>query len=229
MGRLAAKSRAGSADLREVAFSHHLPARRQLARARTGERGTSVVEAAIVTLAFFTLIAVLFEGSSLIRDSLGVSNAVRTASRTATVNGDEVYADYYTLRTLRKESSAIGIDDIQRIVVYRADGFGNPPTDSCKAGTSSIGTGAARVGACNVYTKADLFRPQTDFACRTAGALDTPWCPNVRKVAESGTAGPPDYIGVYLKYTHDLITGLFKGQRTLTDFVVVRMEPRKLS
>ena len=28
---------------------------------------------------------------------------------------------------------------------------------------------------------------------------------------------PPDYIGVYIKYTHDLITGLFRGQSTITD------------
>jgi hypothetical protein len=31
---------------------------------------------------------------------------------------------------------------------------------------------------------------------------------------------------VYIKYTHDLVTGLFRGTSTLTDFVVVRMEPR---
>ena len=211
-----------------MAFSHHLPARRQLRRG-PGERGTTIVEAAIVTLSFFTLIAVLFEGSSLMRDSLGVSNAVRTAARTATVNGDEVYADFYTLRTIRKEADAIGVDDLQLIVIYRADGFGNPPTTTCKGGTSSIGAATTRVGACNVYTKADLARPQTDFACKTTGALDTPWCPNLRKVAESGTAGPPDYLGVYVKYTHDLVTGLFSGRSTITDFSVVRMEPRKLS
>jgi hypothetical protein len=84
-------------------------------------------------------------------------------------------------------------------------------------------------GLCNVYTRADLARPQTDFACLNDGKLDEPWCPNKRKVAETGTGGPPDYLGVYVKYTHDLMTGLFKGQSTITDYVVVRMEPRKLS
>jgi hypothetical protein len=181
-----------------------------------------VVEAAFVSLAFFMIIAMILEGSNLLRDSLGVANVVRTAARTATVNGDEVYADYYILQTIKKEASAIGIDDIKRIVVYEANGFGNPPTDACK------NTGAVS-GVCNVYTRNDLFRPQTDFACKTAGALDQPWCPNTRKVAESGPSGPPDYIGVYVKYTHDLITGLFKGQSTITDFVVIRMEPRKLA
>ena len=208
---------------------HHHPPTRQRATTSGRERGTSIVEAAIVTLAFFTMIAILFEGSGLVRDSLGVSNATKTAARTATVNGDEVYADYYILRTIRKEASAIGIDDLQRVVVYRADGFGNPPTPTCKDGTAYAGAPSTRAGACNVYTRADLVRPQTDFACKNASALDGPWCPTFRKVAESGPSGPPDYIGVYIKYTHDLITGLFRGQSTITDFVVIRMEPRKLS
>jgi len=213
---------------RSVVFYHHLPARRRATTAYR-ERGTSIIEAAIVSLAFFTIIAILFEGSGLVRDSLGVGNAVRTAARTATVNGEEVYADYYILRTIRREASAIGIDDLQRVVVYRADGFGNPPTTTCKNGTAFAGAPTTRVGACNVYTRADLTRPQTDFACKSPSALDGPWCPTDRKVAESGPSGPPDYIGVYIKYTHDLITGLFKGQSTITDFVVIRMEPRKLS
>ena len=228
MGRLAAKSRAGSAD-RRVWSSTTIPQRAAGPRQFCAKRGTSVIEAAIVTLAFFTLLTVMFEGSGLVRDSLGVANVVRSAARTATVNGDDVYSDFYLLRTVRKEADAIGVDDLQRVVVYRADGFGNPPTPTCAAGAASIGAPSTRVGACNVYTKADLARPQTDFACKNLNQLDTPWCPNVRKVAESGAAGPPDYIGVYVKYTHDRISGLFKGQSTITDFVVIRMEPRKLS
>ena len=171
---------------RRVVFHHHPPTR-QRATTSGRERGTSIVEAAIVTLAFFTMIAILFEGSGLVRDSLGVSNATKTAARTATVNGDEVYADYYILRTIRKEASAIGIDDLQRVVVYRADGFGNPPTPTCKDGTAYAGAPSTRAGACNVYTRADLVRPQTDFACKNASALDGPWCPTFRKVAESGS------------------------------------------
>ena len=154
----------------------------------------------------------------------------RTAARTATVNGDEVYADYYILRTIRKEASAIGIDDLQRVVVYRADGFGNPPTTTCKNGTAYAG---ARGHPCRrlqrLHTRPTWPGRRPTSPCKNASQLDGPWCPTDRKVAESGPSGPPDYIGVYIKYTHDLITGLFKGQSTITDFVVIRMEPRKLS
>ena len=180
-----------------------------------------MVEAAIVGLTFFTIICVLIEGSALLRDYLGVNNVTKTAARTATVNGNEGYADYYILRTIRKEAAAIGIDDLQRVVVYKANGLGNPPSDSCKNGSSS--------SSCNVYSKADLLRPQTDFGCKVANTLDTPWCPSGRKVAKSGTLGPPDYIGIWVKYTHDMMTGLFKGQSTLTDYVVIRLEPRQLT
>jgi hypothetical protein len=204
----------------------HLPPRREAAT-RDGERGTSVVEASIVSLAFFTIILMIFEGSFLIQDSLGVSNVVRASARTATVNGDDVLSDFYTLRTVRKEADAIGIDDLQLVVVYEATGYGNPPSTGCKGGTPDT-SGADQ---CNVYRAADLRRPQSDFGCRTAGSssLDNAWCPNTRKVAESGTGGPPDYLGVYVKYRHDVISGLFSGGSTITDFVVIRMEPRKLS
>ena len=184
-----------------------------------------MVEAAFVSLSFFMLIAIIFEGTGLIRDTLGVSNLVRTAVRTATVNGNEVYADYYILQTIRKEASSIGVDDLKLVVVYEATSAGGPPNSTCTGGAGdSTGT-----DQCNVYTKADLVRVQTEFACKTANKLDSFWCPNTRKVAESGVNGPPDYIGVYVKYTHDLITGLFKGQSTITDHVVIRMEPRQLS
>jgi Flp pilus assembly protein TadG len=166
-----------------VVLHHHPPTRRRATTAGR-ERGTSIIEAAIVTLAFFTILAIMFEGSGLVRDSLGVSHAAKTAARTATVNGEEVYADYYILRTIRKEASAIGIDDLQRVVVYRADGFGNPPTTTCKNGTAYAGAAGTRAGACNVYTRADLSRPQTDFACKSPSALDGPWCPTDRKVSE---------------------------------------------
>jgi hypothetical protein len=180
-----------------------------------------MVEAAFVGLTFFTLFCLLVEGSALLRDYLGVNNVTKTAGRTATVNGNEVYADYYVLRTIRKEAAAIGIDDLQRVVVYKATALGNPPTEACK--TASV------AGVCNGYTRADLLRPQTDFACRSATALDGFWCPSTRKVAKSGTNGPPDYIGIWVRYTHDMITGLFKGRSTLTDHVVIRLEPRQLT
>jgi hypothetical protein len=199
---------------------HHLPSRRRDPARR--ERGTAVVEAAFVSLAFFTIIAIVFEGSGLIRDSLGVANMVRAGARTATVNGNDPSADYYILPTIKKEANSVGLDDLRLVVVYEANGFGNPPSDTCKGGTA-VTTGT---GECNVYTRSDLSRPQSDFACKNAALLDGPWCPTDRKTAETGTNGPPDYIGVYVKYTHDLVTGLFRGTSTMTDFVVVRMEPR---
>jgi len=207
-----------------VALYHHFPSRRR-DPSSPRERGTAVVEAAFVSLAFFTLIAIILEGSGLIRDSLGVANMVRTGARTATVNGDDPLSDYYVLQTIRKEGSSVGLDDLRLVVVYEANGFGNPPSDTCKGG-APVGTGT---GECNVYTPSDLSRPLTDFGCKTPSSLslDNAWCPADRKVAETGTNGPPDYVGVYVKYTHDLVTGLFKGTSTMTDFVVVRMEPRK--
>ena len=186
------------------------------------ERGTSLLEAAIATFRFFLLIFAVLEGGTLLGDYLGVSNTVRAAARTASASGDDPLTDYRVLQTAKKEISALKGKDFNFLVVYKASAPGAEPTPGCKAGTSAP-------GVCNVYVRADLSRPDTDFRCKTAGVLDSPWCPTSRTVAQTVvTGGPPDYVGIYLSVDHQMLSGVFGNNRTITEHSVIRLEPTKL-
>jgi hypothetical protein len=189
-----------------------------------GERGVTVVEAAFVTPLFFMLLLGLFELGLALNDYLGVTNAARSATRTASAAGADDYADYLTLQTLANNSAALQRRQIQRIVIYKASAYGEAPTTTCQNGTSYAGTGTARTGACNTYVASDLSRPKTDFGCLTSQNLDRYWCPDDRDTSLDGTG--TDYIGVWIKYNHTWITKMFGSTKTLTDLSVIRLEPR---
>ena len=187
-----------------------------------GERGTSILEAAIATLLFFLLIFAVLEGGTLLGDYLGVSNTVRAGARTASASGDDPLTDYRVLQTVKKEISALKGKNFNFLVVYKASSPGAEPTSGCKAGSSAT-------DVCNVYVRADLSRPESDFRCKTAGVLDSPWCPTSRKVAQTvATGGPPDYVGIYLSVDHQMLSGVFGSNRTITEHTVIRLEPTKL-
>lgn len=195
-------------------------------RARTaGDRGAAMVEAAIVTPVFFLLVFAIIEFGMLMRDNLTLANGTRDGTRTATTMGDDIGADYNILRTIENSTKAMPTDQIDRIVIFNAGGTGGEPTTSCKNGNGSSTAGAQ----CNVYTASDLDRQKSDFGCKTPSTLDSFWCPSTRKIAQSvASGGPPDYIGVWIEGTHPWVTGLWGDKITITDQVVLRMEPQLL-
>ena len=180
-----------------------------------------MVESAIVMLPFFTLILGVMEGSLLLGDSLATAHSAKAGARTASALGTDTLTDYQVLAAISRDGRALRRADINYIVIYEASSYGAEPSDTCKAG-------AAVAGVCNVYVASDLDRPSSQFACQSASALDGPWCPNTRKTAltvESG--GPPDFVGVWIKTTHHMVSGLVGQERTLTERSVLRIEPRR--
>lgn len=176
----------------------------------------------MATFLFFLLIFAVLEGGSLLGDYLGVSNSVRAGARTASASGDDPLTDHRVLQTLKREFSALSAQDFNYVVIYKATVAGAEPTSGCKGGT-------AATGVCNVYRRSDLSRPDSDFRCQTPGVLDSPWCPTTRKVAQSvATGGPPDYVGIYISIDHQMISGVFGSNRTITEHAVIRLEPTKL-
>ena len=82
---------------------------------------------------------------------------------------------------------------------------------------------------CNVYSAADLNRPESDFGCQEVAKgdpLDSPdlaWCPVGRQV----TAGSGlDFVGIYMEITHEYITGLFGTTIEFEDDIVLKVEPQ---
>lgn len=165
------------------------------------------------------LIFGIVEVGLAMNDELALAHTVRTGSRVASASGDDLYADYGILRSVARESTALKSDQIDFIVVYRANGFGDEPSDGCKAGNPSA-TGST---PCNVYTS-DAFDVEKErWGCQAEESLDKYWCPTDRDVslADGGT----DFVGVWMKVRHPWLTKMFGGELTLTDQSVIRLEP----
>ncbi|MBI2708638.1 MAG: pilus assembly protein [Actinobacteria bacterium] len=180
------------------------------------------MEAAIVTLLFFTLLFAIMDGGILALAKNAVSSAARAGARSTSAAADDTYADYVALQRIRVEISPLKPSQLQYIVVYKASAYGAAPAGACAGGS-------AVAGSCNVYRASDLTRPRTDFGCKSPSALDGYWCPTTRKTALRAPGGPPDFVGVYIVATQKLYTFVYGSSKTLTSRTVIRVEPRSQS
>lgn len=180
----------------------------------------AIVEAAFITPVFFALVLGVAEIGLVMNDYLAEASAVRAGARVASTSGSDIYTDYAILHAIDNDGAALSDDKIKLIVVYKPTTFGEAPSATCQAGT-------AVANVCNVYTVADLARPETDFGCVSTKNLDRYWCPSNRKTTLSGTG--TDYVGVWMKIEHPWVTKMFGDTKTLTDSSVIRIEPRKKS
>jgi hypothetical protein len=214
------------------------------------ERGVTMVEAAFVTPIFLLLIFGIIEGGLYMNDYLAVSSSTRAGVRASSAMGAVGKADMYTLIDIDREASALGEDQIEYVVIYKASGFGADPTSTCLAGTSVA-------GVCNVYRPADIAKAWAQleeesaqeaaiaanqtrtldttkqwFGCLITGpnanaSPDRYWCPGSRVDARSGNSNAgPDYVGVYIKARHDWVARIFGDQTTISDKSVIQIEPR---
>jgi Flp pilus assembly protein TadG len=185
-----------------------------------GDRGAAIVEAAIGTVLFFTLLFGVAEFGLAFKDYLSMSAAVRDGARIATTQGRNTATDFLIIKTVKQRMPAVATGNIQRIVVFKATGPSST-IDSINATCKT--TSVANV--CNSYGPTDFTRPQTDFT-GTTPSPDRFWAPSARKDALSG---PPDYVGVWVQISHKGITGLMKLSDTYSDDVVMRIEPATIS
>lgn len=180
----------------------------------------TLIEAALVTPIFLMLVLGVTEVGLAMNDNLALSHSTRAGSRVASASGNDLFADYGILQSIARESSAIPRSQIKLIVVYKAAGFGAPPSSTCRGGT-------AVADECNVYTPDDFDLEEENFGCGT-GEPDASWCPQDRWVTLTSTR-QPDYVGVWMKIEHPWVTRMFGSTLTLTDSSVIQLEPRGLA
>lgn len=183
-----------------------------------------LVEAAFITPVLFFLLFAIFEFGTAFRDYLAVANTTRDGARAASVYGNDSSADFDILQSIANASNVIDRNDIQRIVIYKASGPNTPVPTACTTATTGVSA-----SNCNVYFANALGLAESEFGCRSDRNLDRYWCPTTRKVAATGTNGPPDYIGVWIKVNHNWITGMFGRSLSFTDSTVMREEPQEAS
>lgn len=196
---------------------------------RRRERGAAIVEAAIITPLFFTLIFGILEFGLLFRNSLTTSNASHEGARSASVSGRAGEADYLILRSIEHGMQAMGLQNLDVVVVFKAAGPNATVPTACLTASQTYTPANPAAPACNRYTAADFYKALNNadgsdagnFKC-SANAVDRFWCPTARV---TDLTNGPDYLGVYVQTQHRFITGLFGGGKTLKQTTVLRLEP----
>lgn len=191
------------------------------------QRGSTLVEAALVAPVFFMLIFGILEFGFLFKDRLTTDNAARVGARSASVAGAADEADFIILQSVAHGLNTMDPSQINRVIIYKADNPDDPVPPLCLTSGSQSGP----VDYCNSYQPAAFAQEfyasdgtENDyFGCVTATSADRFWCPGDRDV--SLAAPPPDYVGVYVETSHAFITGFFGDGKTLSQTAVVRLEP----
>lgn len=152
----------------------------------------------------------------IFRDYLTVANTTRSGARVASAAGKSSTADYLILQSVKSAVAALPTSSIDKIVVFRSNTTGtmNP---TCK--TAFVNNTSSVLG-CNVYTAADMNLTQAALASSGKSAH---WLPTTRVDSQSGTGS--DYIGVWIKVNHPMVTKMFGSAFTLTDQTIMRIEP----
>lgn len=186
------------------------------------ERGSTLVEFALV-LPFLALMASgVIEFGLAIQDRMTVQAAARTGVRVGSAAGATVDADKNVLLGVGAALGNVGLDNVEWVLVYKsftADGAvpascANPPQ--------------AASAACNLYTGAQLSQivagtaPSTWFGCGGT-ALDRFWCPTARQTIQ---ANGTDFLGVWVQAKHPMMTGFFGTTLTIRSQGVMRLEPQ---
>lgn len=183
------------------------------------DRGAVLVEAAFVLPLLFLFLFATFDFALAFRDYQTTANATRVGARVVSAAADAPTADYQALQAIKRATVAMPANAIEKIVVFKASSPGASVPADCAAGAVGLS------GTCNVYSLADLSRPQSDFGCDALqNDPDRYYCPTDRKVAQSD---PPDLVGVWVKVHHDFATRVVGSTKTFTDQTVMQIEPRR--
>lgn len=212
-------------------------------RARlSGDGGTALIEAAIITPLFMYLLFGILEFGLAFFAATSTNAIVLAGARQAAIQGVNLNADYLSLQAMKSAAGVLDRTKIQRIVIWHP--LDPTPANSavpsgCAGGTATGNPGVAgdftvlaspttnTVGWCNVYTAASLNLTSTSFGCG-ATQSDRFWCPTVRKNANTGT-NSADYVGIYMVYRYTFLTGLFGSARDISFSSITRIEPQAVS
>lgn len=187
---------------------------------RRGDRGASLVELALVLPLVALLAFGTIEFGLTWRDSMTISNSLRSGVRVGSNAGDDRLADFNVLKQVEAAIAEIDNTLIERVVIYKSTTSDGAAPQACIDGTS-------QAGICNVYSAAQMSTlTESDFddpAC--SGDPDSAWCPTAREDRQVVGA---DYLGVWVQVHREWITGLFPPSAglTMTDTTVMQLEPR---
>lgn len=213
---------------------------------RRSDRGATMIEAAIVMPLIFLILFSVLEFGMLFRNYLTVTQITRDGARSASAFGRDFDADFRSVSIMANTAQAVTSGDIKRVVIWDATAdqdravvpevcktaayddiairYVPPPSTDPTAWTNPI--------KCNIFTPDTWLDAQRygcdDFANAADGSdewdFDANWCPRYRDVSQTdGT----DYVGVWVEFEHTWVTGLFGENRTITEQMIMRLEPKE--
>jgi Flp pilus assembly protein TadG len=179
-------------------------------RARRGERGSTIVEAAIILPVLILLTFGAIEFGIGFRDSAAVASSTRSGARIASALTAQP-----SFEANAKLSVSDSLKDLlhatpQVLVIYKDDANGNP-----NGGTVSNGYAGC----------VDCFRYTWDSANKvwSANVSSDTWTAIEQQTAACANTLPS--VGVYVRATQGFITGLFGANKTFDHKTVMRLEP----
>lgn len=188
-----------------------------------GSGGNVLVEFALL-LPFLALMAFgVVEFGLAWQDRMTVQASTRAGTRVGSAAGDTSAADKNLLLGLGSAISDVGLENVEWVLVYKSTaGDGAVPSACTSPSPHSVS------GSCNAYSGAQLSEvvagtaPSSWFGCG-GGSLDGSWCPTNRQTIH---ANGTDYLGVWVRARHPMLTGFFGSTITITDRAVMRLEPQ---
>lgn len=168
------------------------------------ERGTTLVEAAIVFPLLFLVLFAIVELGLAFKNDLSVGHAAREGARAGATFGNDIYANYLILKAVQATLGGAAIGEGTDVEVY------NPVSGAGDSYNYQPGYG----GGCDWFPC-----PDPDSLVYTA---PTGWPPQTRDVSAPFT----DRIGVRIEYTHDWVTNFFFDQTDLTHDIDFQIEPQ---
>jgi len=180
-----------------------------MSRRRNGDRGATLVEAALIYPLLFLAIFAVVEFGFAFKDWLSVSHAAREGARAGATFGSDPSADMLILRDVETtlDLAAIGAGTDVRVF----DPIGGASTTY----TYAPGTGCTDIPGCCDWTPCpDPFRPSV-YVVPT-------WGPTTRDVSAPFT----DRIGVEVQYTHNWLTGYFVPSTNFSTATDFQIEPQ---
>ena len=187
------------------------------------QRGAALVEFVLIAPVLVLITAAIFEYGLAFRDSMTLSNSLRSGARVGSNAGRERQADYTLLKSVEAALTEVQNSHIVRLIVYKVTTADSAVPASCLAVSGSGGVN----GVCNVYLASDLARPLSDYGGTTScsgTAPDRYWCPTTRQNSQALGA---DYLGVWMEIRYTYVTHVLPGTGiTIRDRAVMRLEPR---
>jgi hypothetical protein len=177
-----------------------------LRRVTWDDRGVVAVEAAIITPIFLLLVVGIIEFGLVFKDQLAITSAVRAGARIASAEPRIASFADDAASQVAKEGSALDMNDVKALWVYRAD-----PSDPSGHPVGAGGTFNSCAIDCIQYKWGG-----SSFV-KTGGSWDS--------TQQNACQSHQDSVGIYLSFTHPGVTQAIFNAIGLSSYTVMRLEP----